>query len=1095
LKKGKKNKYWFKIYCLVVTLLLNQFIFSQNEASIWYFGSNAGIKFDASGLVTVLTDGQLNTSEGCASISDSNGDLLFYTDGITVWNKSHQIMPNGAGLMGNWSSTQSATIVPMPGSSNMFYVFTLDFEANSNGFRYSIVDMSLNGGMGDVTSNKNVLIYSPSNEKLAIVKHANGMDYWVVTHGWNNDAFYSYLLTSTGLSSTPITSNVGAVISGTTKNVYGYMKISPDGTKIAICNSHIDAEVLDFSTTTGIVSNPIVLFTGSGIEDTSFAYGAEFSPDSKLLYITNVGNYPLLPRQLIQYNLSNPSNIVSSAQIIDSSMTPLGFPMGLQLAPNGKIYVTQVINDKLAVINYPNVVGVGCSFQMDVIDLAGRLCQLGLPPFVASFFYLPAIQFNNACQGEPVNFSFSTIQNVLSATWDFGDGTTSNMINPSHTYSSAGNYPITVTITTPQGTGTNNRNITIHPKPTLLTNTVTLKQCDDNNDGYSAFNLNETIPLLVSNPTGLTITFHETLTQAQDESSSITNTNSYTNQIVNNDIVYVRVENANGCYKTAQVNLQVSTTSIPTSFQLTYHECDDALSGSTTDGVTTFNFSDAESQVRALYPSGQLLDVTFYKNLADALSESNKITNTSNYTNVGYPNIQNIYVRVDSQINNECLGLGHHITLKVDRIPIVQPLTIRHCDDNHDGVFAFNTTNLEATLLNGLTNVIVTYSDSNGNPITMSNPFAITSQIINVKVKNNYGKQCEYTTTIQFIVDDLPEAFALPITATTHCDDDETSPSLQNGQFAFDTTGFQAAILGSQTGMIVNYYDQNNNLLNPFPNPFTTATQNVKVEVINPNNTLCKATMTIPFIVHPIPNVSLFGNELVCSNNPTFTKVIDAGLVDSTTINNFTYSWYLNNVLIAGANQYSLTVNTEGIYTVEVKNIQGCVSTRTITVTASNLAIIDTVVVNDLVGENSIMVLLSAASLGDYEYSLDNSNYQTSNVFSNLLPGIYTVYVKDKNGCGIVPKEVSVLGIPNYFTPNNDGYNDYWNIDGVNQNFNATSTIHIFDRHGKLLKQISPLSQGWDGKFNGQNVPSEDYWYVIKLQDDRILKGHFTLKR
>ncbi len=295
--------------------------------------------------------------------------------------------------------------------------------------------------------------------------------------------------------------------------------------------------------------------------------------------------------------------------------------------------------------------------------------------------------------------------------------------------------------------------------------------------------------------------------------------------------------------------------------------------------------------------------------------------------------------------------------------------------------------------------------------------------------------------------------------------------------------------------MIVNYYDQNNNLLNPFPNPFTTATQNVKVEVINPNNTLCKATMTIPFIVHPIPNVSLFGNELVCSNNPTFTKVIDAGLVDSTTINNFTYSWYLNNVLIAGANQYSLTVNTEGIYTVEVKNIQGCVSTRTITVTASNLAIIDTVVVNDLVGENSIMVLLSAASLGDYEYSLDNSNYQTSNVFSNLLPGIYTVYVKDKNGCGIVPKEVSVLGIPNYFTPNNDGYNDYWNIDGVNQNFNATSTIHIFDRHGKLLKQISPLSQGWDGKFNGQNVPSEDYWYVIKLQDDRILKGHFTLKR
>lgn len=572
------------------------------------------------------------------------------------------------------------------------------------------------------------------------------------------------------------------------------------------------------------------------------------------------------------------------------------------------------------------------------------------------------------------------------------------------------------------------------------------------------------------------------------------NTNSYTNQIINNDIVYARIENANGCYKTAQVNLQVSTTSIPTSFQLTYHECDDTLSGSNTDGITTFNFSDAESQIRALYPSGQLLDVTFYKNLADALSESNKITNTSNYNNVGYPNTQNIYVRVDSQINNECLGLGHHITLKTDRIPIVQPLTIRHCDDNQDGVFAFNTTNLEATVLNGLTNVVVTYSDSNGNPIVLSSPFSITSQIITVKVKNNYGKQCEFTTTIQFIVDDLPEAFALPITATTHCDDDETSPSLQNGQFAFNTTGFQAAILGSQTGMIVNYYDQNNNPLpSPLSNPFTTATQNVLVEVINPNNNICKATMTIPFIVNPIPNVNLFGDELVCSNNPTFTKVIDAGLVDSTTINNFTYLWYLNNVLIAGANQYNLTVNTEGTYTVKVTNSLGCFTIRTINVTASNIALINSIEVIDLVDVNSITVF--ASGLGDYVYSIDNINFQESNTFSNLLPGIYTVYVKDKNGCGIVPKEVSVLGIPNYFTPNNDGFNDYWNIKGVNSNFYQNASIHIFDRFGKLLKQISPLSQGWDGKYNGQNVTSEDYWYVIKLQDDRILKGHFTLKR
>lgn len=317
---------------------------------------------------------------------------------------------------------------------------------------------------------------------------------------------------------------------------------------------------------------------------------------------------------------------------------------------------------------------------------------------------------------------------------------------------------------------------------------------------------------------------------------------------------------------------------------------------------------------------------------------------------------------------------------------------------------------------------------------------------------------------------------------------------MQNGQFAFNTTGFQAAILGSQTGMIVNYYDQNNNPLpSPLSNPFTTATQNVKVEVINPNNSICKATMTLPFIVHPIPNVSLFGNELVCSNNPTFTKVIDAGLVDNSTINNFTYSWYLNNVLIAGANLYSLTVNTEGTYTVKVTNSLGCYTLRTINVTASNIAVINSIEVTDLVNVNSITVF--ASGQGDYVYSIDSVSFQESNIFSNLLPGVYTVYVKDKNGCGIATDEVSVLGIPNYFTPNNDGFNDYWNIKGVSSNFYQNASIHIFDRFGKLLKQISPLGQGWDGKYNNQNVPSEDYWYVIKLQDDRILKGHFTLKR
>lgn len=284
-------------------------------------------------------------------------------------------------------------------------------------------------------------------------------------------------------------------------------------------------------------------------------------------------------------------------------------------------------------------------------------------------------------------------------------------------------------------------------------------------------------------------------------------------------------------------------------------------------------------------------------------------------------------------------------------------------------------------------------------------------------------------------------------------------------------------------------------LPSPLPNPFISNSQNINVEVINPLNSNCVATRIIQLVVNPVPEIELSGDELICNDNPVFTKVINAGLLDQNTITNFTYQWFLNGIIIPTGINYHLTVNTEGIYTVEVTNSNGCKRTRTITVTASNQAIIDNVIVNDLVGENSIMVLLSAASLGDYVYSLDNTNYQSSNVFTNVMPGIYTVFVKDLKGCGITPKEVSVLGIPKYFTPNGDGYNDYWNIDGVNQNFYSKSIIQIFDRYGKLLKQISSLGHGWDGKYNGIDVPSDDYWYVIKLNDTRIVKGHFSLIR
>nr|MBP7470053.1 T9SS type B sorting domain-containing protein [Flavobacterium sp.] len=182
-------------------------------------------------------------------------------------------------------------------------------------------------------------------------------------------------------------------------------------------------------------------------------------------------------------------------------------------------------------------------------------------------------------------------------------------------------------------------------------------------------------------------------------------------------------------------------------------------------------------------------------------------------------------------------------------------------------------------------------------------------------------------------------------------------------------------------------------------------------------------------------------------------------------------------------------------YTVEVATLSGCGRIRTIKVTSSDIAHFDTEIVADMTDINTITINVTGA--GDYEYSLDEQSgfFQDSNIFTNVPAGIHEIFIRDKNGCGTITKTVAVVGLPKFFTPNNDGHNDYWNVKGVNAIFNAKSIIYIFDRYGKLLKQIAPTSEGWDGTFNGNPMPGDDYWYIIKLEDGREAKGHFSLKR
>jgi gliding motility-associated-like protein len=434
---------------LAVLVLVASGVRAQGYPAIWHFGFNAGLDFNGAAPVPLL-DGQLSNLEGCATITDGNGELMFYTDGQIVWDRDHVVMPNGFGLMGDYSSTQSGVIVPLPGSTTQFYVFTLAQAAESNGFRYSIVDMSLNGGNGDVIT-ANVPVLTPACEKLAVVAHANGSDYWVIVHRFGDDAFLSYLLTPGGLSAVPVQSNVGVTVNS--GDAYaGYLCASMDGTRLAAAYPDVInlVQVYDFDPATGSVSNAITLngFATQGLS--SGVYGVEFSPSGQFLYTAEAN--PSTSR-VYQFDLlAGDAAAINASRVLLHTFSTYGG--ALQLGPDMKIYCTSLQASALDVIQDPDLAGTACGYVVGGQPLGGFTTALGLPNFIDAYF-TTGIEAEGFCTNAPTTFTFTTGSSPDSLRWDFGDPlsgplNTSTLPAPSHLYGAAGTY--TVTLTLYQGT-------------------------------------------------------------------------------------------------------------------------------------------------------------------------------------------------------------------------------------------------------------------------------------------------------------------------------------------------------------------------------------------------------------------------------------------------------------------------------------------------------------------------------------------------------------------------------------------------------------------------------------------------------------------
>lgn len=411
--------------------------------------------------------------------------------------------------------------------------------------------------------------------------------------------------------------------------------------------------------------------------------------------------------------------------------------------------------------------------------------------------------------------------------------------------------------------------------------------------------------------------------------------------------------------------------------------------------------------------------------------------------------------------------------------------SLLQCDDNTDGISIFDLSKVNNIIKNNVASILnegfyetLTDAQNKTNKITSPNRYVnnAPNQIVYARLENQFG--CSKIAQVTLEIANTSITDPNPIST---CDQDQ----IQDGLYQFDLNNEVTPQLGLTTGLTVNYYATANDAVtetNQLPNIFRNTTafnQTIYGRVVNGPD--CYDIIPVPLVVNTFdpPN---FENEsiFVCKNSDV-TLTVDSGFSS--------YSWNT----APGNTTNSLTVTAPGDYVVTVTNANGCKKTKTFKVILSEPATLTGSTVKDFSG-NDNSVLLEYTGVGDYEFSLDGLTFQDDPLFTRVAAGTYNAVARDKNGCGLSNNiTIYVLDYPRFFTPNGDGYNDLWFINDIEHLPNFK--IYVFDRYGKLLKEMNQNSIGWNGIFNGQQLPSDDYWFTLTFITGKNVKGHFSLKR
>jgi len=625
--------------------------------------------------------------------------------------------------------------------------------------------------------------------------------------------------------------------------------------------------------------------------------------------------------------------------------------------------------------------------------------------------------------------------------------------------------------------------------------------CDDDNDGITTVTLSDYDDIVAPGYTPGTVTVDYYLSQNDADTNQNPLGTTFTNT-TSPQTIFVRVASTNdtGCFDTTAFNIVVNLNPLPEQQPSDLELCDDNNSG---DEIETFDLTLVEPEITGTQNFADVF-FTYYTSQTDAENNVNPITTPTAYPNLTNP--ETIFVRLENNLTG-CFSVTNGFELIVNELPMINsPAVYELCDDNTpDGFVSFDLSSRDNEITGGNINFTVSYyenqndADNRINELPASFTNTVNPQTI-IAVVEDITTGCTSSTILDVSVIDAPVATAAPDLEL--CDDDNTGDFVEQ----FDITANETVILNGQTGITFTYHtsqadatDGVNAIANPTNYSNTSNPEQIFVRL--ENTTGCFNTTDFELIVNEVKVPQLddlyflclasTGAIIITDNSP---PTLDSG-IDPTGVN---IVWDLDGVTIAGETAASLTATQVGIYTITITNpVTGCSSSKSTEV--RELGIPDTSgaeVVTNFFDETHRIEAFATGPADQYIFRLDDGPWQFNGTFNDVRPGPHVVTIQDINACGSVEIPVNVIGYPLFFTPNGDGFNDTWNIIGINDE--PTTVIYIFDRFGKLLKQLDPSGFGWDGLFNGEPMPSSDYWFKVEYIEDgeaRSFGGHFSLKR